>query len=188
MCRGCLYTLILRTSWAETTPSSGMMWNSRGFDGKLYFVGALVNSSWVNGGWSPSSSTVMVNATGIRDKLFRYTSCRALNPEQEIQIEKPSGRLKNCDLPRAIVANSRLSLSKCKVGHTMQPLMCKLSTSRLSFTTKSTLSTKSPLRFEENDKLKDLCWFGSSVRQTGVISIVPPKSLGFGLWTNVPGM
>lgn len=60
-------------------------------------------------------------------------------------------------------------------------LICKLSTSRVSFTTKSTLSTKSPLWFEENDKLKDLSSSGLSVRLGGVTLIVPPKSVRFSL-------
>lgn len=65
--------------------------------------------------------------------------------------------------------------------NTISYLICKDNISKLSLTTKSIRSTKSPFRFEENDKLNDLYSSGFNVRADGVILIVPPKSVGFAL-------
>lgn len=60
-------------------------------------------------------------------------------------------------------------------------LICKDNTSKLSLTTKSIRSIKSPFRFEVNDKLNDLYSSGFNIRAHGVILIVPPKSVGLAL-------
>lgn len=132
-------------SLEATTPSSGETSNSRGLLGKDGFVWLLAKSSCVSAISSPSFSTVKVKATGIRARLCKYTSCLVLKPENNRSIipfwatkhSRVSCSTKIFDeiffqnstlirrwshVPRAVVPKSRLSLSKCKVGHMMQPL------------------------------------------------------------------